>query len=204
LSQRSSIQIQQTGDFQMLSINLLREYIRLEFNSKDEAAVDDFVVFCFFVGNDFLPSLPLMEIDENGLSTLIAAYKRCVGRWKRPNLVKDNQIDLANLRDFFNELCDAESGRIAELEKKVIVDTSSNVSSPKQQTQSTEKKAEKQKEAASDKKRKQQKQQPATSTTAVTSEIEGSLKSLLGIGAPATPSSSSTAQSSWSIPPLSS
>jgi 5'-3' exoribonuclease 1 len=39
-------------------------------------AVHDFVVLCFLVGNDFLPTLPSLAIIEGGLETMMKKYKR--------------------------------------------------------------------------------------------------------------------------------
>lgn len=45
------------------------------FNVDVERVVDDFVLFCMLVGNDFLPALPTLDISEGGLNYLIDIYK---------------------------------------------------------------------------------------------------------------------------------
>ena len=41
-----------------------------------ESIIDDFVFFCFFIGNDFLPSLSALDISEGSLDALIDLYKK--------------------------------------------------------------------------------------------------------------------------------
>ena len=59
---------------------MLREYLHKEFVSADwsrvpggydlEKVIDDFVFMCFFVGNDFLPHLPAIEIRDGAIDML--------------------------------------------------------------------------------------------------------------------------------------
>jgi 5'-3' exoribonuclease 2 len=68
--------------FIWLHVAILREYLEAElyvpqqpFRFDLERALDDWVFMCFFVGNDFLPHLPSLEIRENGIDTLIAIWR---------------------------------------------------------------------------------------------------------------------------------
>ncbi|KAF4731334.1 hypothetical protein FOZ63_025364, partial [Perkinsus olseni] len=61
---------------QLLHIHVLREYLALEFGEDDlERVIDDFVLFCMLVGNDFLPHLPYTGVGDGGLERLFTAYK---------------------------------------------------------------------------------------------------------------------------------
>lgn len=91
--------IDQEQKFYLLHISVLREFLELEFGVlkkeiKDfefdfEKIVDDFVLFCFFVGNDFLPNLPSMYIPNGSLGVIFEVYKSIL-----PSLGKRSRIFL--------------------------------------------------------------------------------------------------------------
>ncbi|CAF3304786.1 unnamed protein product [Rotaria socialis] len=71
-------------------LSILREYLyrdleihhQLPFEWDLERAIDDWVFMCFFVGNDFLPHLPSLEISEQAIDRLINIYKENVPKFK--------------------------------------------------------------------------------------------------------------------------
>jgi len=71
-----------------LHVSILREYLAVEMEVLDlsfkpslERALDDWVFMCFFVGNDFLPHLPSLEIREGAIDTLIGIWKKHLSEW---------------------------------------------------------------------------------------------------------------------------
>jgi 5'-3' exoribonuclease 2 len=68
--------------FIFLDVSILREYLDAELNIATntfpfdlERAIDDWVMLIFFVGNDFLPHLPSLEIREGAIDTLLKIWK---------------------------------------------------------------------------------------------------------------------------------
>lgn len=67
----------------MIYLNLVREYFDLEFsNIKDKIknydlnrVIDDFILLCFFIGNDFLPRVYCFDIKKGNLDKLVEMFK---------------------------------------------------------------------------------------------------------------------------------
>lgn len=71
--------------FYLLHISLLREYLELEFSElRDklpfafdlERIIDDYILLHLFVGNDFLPHLPGLHINEGAIELLFRIYEK--------------------------------------------------------------------------------------------------------------------------------
>ncbi|KNG90239.1 putative exonuclease Kem1 [Aspergillus nomiae NRRL 13137] len=73
-------------NFYLLHLCMVREYLELEFQELErndvlgfsfdmERVIDDFILMAFFVGNDFLPNLPNLHINEGALAFLFKVYK---------------------------------------------------------------------------------------------------------------------------------
>ncbi|KAK9818370.1 hypothetical protein WJX72_011521 [[Myrmecia] bisecta] len=69
--------------FILFQIGLLRDYLTIEFRNTSlpfqfdtERIIDDFVLFCMLIGNDFLPALPTLDIAEGALDKIFGIYKQ--------------------------------------------------------------------------------------------------------------------------------
>lgn len=71
-------------DFELLEVSILRKMLKQHYRKlgeqlKDstfdlERVIDDFVFMCFFVGNDFLPCVPHLDIADGSLNLLMNTY----------------------------------------------------------------------------------------------------------------------------------
>ncbi|XP_071035362.1 5'-3' exoribonuclease 2 [Parasteatoda tepidariorum] len=101
-------------EFIFIRLNVLREYLakelameNLPFQYDLERAIDDWVFMCFFVGNDFLPHLPSLEIREGAIDRLVDLYKKAV--YKTGGFVTDSgHVDLNRVQLIMNDLGEAE------------------------------------------------------------------------------------------------
>lgn len=84
-SWREDARLLTSQPFVLLDIGVLRDYLELEVNElcksynvpanhNLERFFDDFVFSCFFIGNDFLPSLPTASINEDVILELLKIY----------------------------------------------------------------------------------------------------------------------------------
>ena len=73
-------------NFYLMHLCIVREYLELEFQELKEVSalafpfdmervIDDFILMAFFIGNDFLPNLPNLHINEGALALMFKVYK---------------------------------------------------------------------------------------------------------------------------------
>jgi 5'-3' exoribonuclease 1 len=72
----------------------------------------DYIFMCFFLGNDFIPHFPALNIRTNGMEYLLDAYKETIGDTQN-YLTDGNKINWNSLRKFI--------GYLAKNEKKYIL-----------------------------------------------------------------------------------
>ena len=85
-SQKKSKELEHQN-FYLMHLCIVREYLELEFQDLQkegaldfeydmERIIDDFILMAFFVGNDFLPNLPNLHINEGALALMFQKYKQ--------------------------------------------------------------------------------------------------------------------------------
>lgn len=95
--------------FIFLDVSILREYLEIEldvsapFQFDFERAIDDWVLLIFFVGNDFLPHLPSLEIREGAIDMLVGIWKREL-HTMRGYLTNHGTIELRRAQIILNAL----------------------------------------------------------------------------------------------------
>jgi 5'-3' exonuclease len=84
----------------VIDIPYFAEVLSKSVGNKTERCDDfilDYVFLCFFLGNDFLPHFPALNIRTEGIFTLLEAYKTIIAK-RGLNLVKNEKILWKNVR----------------------------------------------------------------------------------------------------------
>lgn len=83
---KQSIPPEEKG-FIFLDVTILREYLEVALNVPNtpfpfdlEMAIDDWIFLIFFVGNDFLPHMPSLDIRKGGINILVDIWKKELAR----------------------------------------------------------------------------------------------------------------------------
>ncbi|TMW45553.1 hypothetical protein DOY81_009367 [Sarcophaga bullata] len=110
--------------FIFVRLSVLREYLKktlempnLPFKYEFERVLDDWVFMCFFVGNDFLPHLPSLEIREGAVDRLVELYKKCVYR-TGGFLTNSGEVNLERVQLILTDLGNVEDQIFKDRQKK--------------------------------------------------------------------------------------
>jgi 5'-3' exonuclease len=98
----------------LIDIPELAKTITLDMNNNNELTTDqqknriyDYIFMCFFLGNDFMPHFPSINIRTGGVDKMIMAYKATLGGTNE-NLTDGKTIYWKNVRKMVKFLADQE------------------------------------------------------------------------------------------------
>ena len=102
----------------VIDIPALAKIITIDMNNGDELTtkqqknrIYDYIFLCFFLGNDFLPHFPAVNIRSAGVDKMLQAYKATIG-CTNDNLTDGKTIFWRNVRTLVQFLADNEDAYI--------------------------------------------------------------------------------------------
>ncbi len=114
IQMRAKAVVEKPKPFIFLDVSTLREYLEVELDVSQssfpfdfERALDDWVLLIFFVGNDFLPHLPSLEIREGAIDTLLKIWKQELPRMGG-YLTNHGQLELSRVQIILQGLAQRE------------------------------------------------------------------------------------------------
>jgi len=108
----------------LLDIPELSKTITLDMNNEQILSSDqynnrvyDYIFLCFFLGNDFMPHFPSVNIRTGGVNKMLNAYKATIGGTSE-NLTNGKKINWKNVRKLVQFLADQEEINFQNESKK--------------------------------------------------------------------------------------
>jgi len=108
----------------IIDIPELAKIITLDMNNGQELTTEqqknriyDYIFLCFFLGNDFMPHFPSVNIRTGGIDKMINAYKSTIGSTNE-NLTDGKKIYWKNVRKLVQVLADFEEDNM-KMETKI-------------------------------------------------------------------------------------
>lgn len=90
-------------DIRQLSVSILCE---MNCKFSDNNRINDYVFICFFLGNDFLPHFPSMNIRTHGITALLDIYRAFIGNYNDRYFISPatGKIQWKNVGVFIKEI----------------------------------------------------------------------------------------------------
>jgi 5'-3' exonuclease len=89
-----------------MDIDILCDGIRNEMNNgkANQTCIHDYVFMCFFLGNDFLPHFPSLNIRTNGFQILLDTYFKVIGKYDDRCFIHNGEIQWKWVKIFLNDI----------------------------------------------------------------------------------------------------
>ena len=100
-------------DIRQLSVSILCE---MNCKFSNQFRINDYVFLCFFLGNDFLPHFPAMNIRTHGITALLDIYRMCIGNDRDSYLISPNtnRIQWKKVGQFIKEIAKNEKQLLSQ------------------------------------------------------------------------------------------
>ena len=105
--------------YEMCYVHVLRDYLQREFQGADwskvrqgfvlDRVISDFIFLCFFVGNDFLPHMPALEIRDGAVDALLELYKTSISTRLGGYLTSGGEVALGRVEALLQQVGELES-----------------------------------------------------------------------------------------------